>query len=148
MPESPYKAEIVLETDEVVGENEKRELLQQVADEAGVADEVEFGNPVNRQSIDPILATSLGILFVSSVSTLIQILDYLDDDDAHGKGIVQTGDGRTIGVVDADADFVENHGGTVIGQVDGDVVVVDDSDSMDLTIALNKKVSWDEEQDE
>lgn len=145
MAETPYKAEIVLDSGEDLDDDKKQELLRDVAKEAGVSNEVEFGNPVKRQSVDPVLATSLGMLFVNSVSTLILLLEHLDEDDSHETGIIQTGDGRTIGVVDADADFVENHGGTVIGEVEGDVVVVDDAESMELTIALNKKAAEDDD---
>jgi hypothetical protein len=140
MDAEKFKTELVVSTNDELDSREKEELLHGIAREAEIEDDVQFGNPVVRKSVDPTLAVSLGILVVGSVNTLITLLNYLDEREAVGTGIVKTNDGQLVSIDKVDKTVVENNGGIVLGELEGDVIVYQEDPEagpMELTQALN-----------
>lgn len=140
MSERSFKTELVVDADDDLTAEEKQERILELANEAGVGDKVSYGGEMVRKSVDPMVPISLGILLVSGTTALITLIQYLEERDDVGTGIVQTGDGQLVSAEEIEKTVIENNGGIVLGEVDGDVVIFQedpDADPMELTLALN-----------
>jgi hypothetical protein len=144
-----FKAEIVLESDEDLNNEQREELLREIAHEAGIEDGVEFGSPVRRHSIEEGVILSIGTVLVNNPDTLIRLYEYLKARIDCETGIVKTTDGQLVDSANVDETFIENNGGIVIGNIEGDVVFQEDPDAdpMELSVALNKVREEGEEED-
>ncbi len=143
-----YTVEVLSSTDTELSSIAKSEALQNLVQQAGVSSDVELGNPVRRRHFED-LAVSVGTILLTNPDSLLLLLRHIKNSDKYSTGIKQASDGRIIGVNDVDKSLVVNNGGTVIGDVEGDLVFIEDGESMDLTIALNmKKVEEESEEDD
>lgn len=136
--DNQFKIEWLLDTEEELTTEKKRELVEDLAQQLGATDEIEYGGEMNRQSITT-LDVSVGILLVSSVKTLIDVYQFLQDDDESNVGIRQYNN-QMLYAEEIDPETVENHGGDIIGHVEGDVYLFTNPDDFEKQQELRQEL--------
>ncbi|KAA9398511.1 hypothetical protein Har1130_03730 [Haloarcula sp. CBA1130] len=138
-----YKIEWLLDTDEKLSSEESEQLVQELAEEIDAEDEVEFGGQVIRKSVTEV--ASVGILIVSSISTLIQVYQFLQDRDDSNVGVRQVNN-EMFYVDEVNPTVIEDNGGTVIANVEGDVYFFTLPEDMDQHVELMAELRESEEE--
>ncbi|QGA82097.1 hypothetical protein [Halomicrobium sp. LC1Hm] len=138
-----YKIEWLLDTDEKLSSEESEQLVQELVEEIDAEDEVEFGGQVIRKSVTEV--ASVGILIVSSISTLIQVYQFLQDREDSNVGVRQVGN-EMFYVDEVNPTVIEENGGTVIANVEGDVYFFTLPDDMDQHVELMAELRESEEE--
>jgi hypothetical protein len=146
MTEEQYKVEWLLKDAGDLSEDEKRELIEELANELDAEDEVEYGGQFKRQSISA-FDVSVGILLVSSLNTVINIYKTLQERDDSNIGIRQVNN-EMFYIDEVDADTIEKHNGDIITNVEGDVYFFTLPDDMEDHIELMQELRENEEEDE
>jgi len=118
--EERYVLEWAIRAEEL-DEDERTEMMETVTAQF---DGVDAGAPVVRQSAEPTLWLSVGTFVVTSVSTLIQVYEFLQNQGEDSTvPIIKVEQGSMVHTVEADEETVESVGGDVVGTVDEDVVL-------------------------
>ncbi|MFD1570341.1 MULTISPECIES: hypothetical protein [Haloferacaceae] len=146
MTKEQYKVEWLLKGAGELSEEEKIELIEDLAKELDAEDEIEYGGQFKRKSLST-FDVSVGILLVSSLNTLINIYKLLQERDDSNIGIRQVNN-KMIFINEIDQTIIEENNGTVLANVDGDVFYTS-PDDMEDEIELKKKLrEMREEEDE
>lgn len=140
-----YKVEWLLKGAEELSEEEKIELIEDLAQELDAEDEIEYGGQFKRQSIST-FDVSVGILILKSVDTVVKLYKVLQERDDSNIGIRQVNN-EMIFIDEIDPTIIEETNGTVIVNVEGDVFYTF-PDDMEDEIELKKKLRENEEDDE
>lgn len=138
-----YKIEWLLDTDEKLSSEESEQLVQELVEEIDAEDEVEFGGQVIRKSVTEV--ASVGILIVSSISTLIQVYQFLQDRNDSNVGVRQVNN-EMFYVDEVNPTVIEENGGTVIANVEGDVYFFTLPEDMDQHVELMAELRASEEE--
>lgn len=122
-------------------DDEKEELLRSVAEEAGLDnDEWEIGPPVIRRELGtPDQLTIIGSIALPAATLLVELYRVVKNrEDLVVRSMNESG-GQMIFGGDYDEAIVAEHGATVIGIVEGDVIYKDDADDRrDLIVAMSE----------
>lgn len=123
-------------------EDEKEELLRSVSREAGLDDnEWEIGPPVIRRELGtPDQLQIIGSIALPAATLLLELYRVVKNrDDLTVRSMNESG-GPMIFGGDYNEEIVAEHGATVIGNVEGDVIHKDDADDhRELIIALSEE---------
>ncbi|TKX38013.1 hypothetical protein EXE51_05330 [Halorubrum sp. CGM5_25_10-8B] len=145
METDQYKIEWLLDTEEDFTEEERRELVEDLAQQLDAEDEIEYGGEMKRQSVTA-FDVSVGILLVSSVKTLIDVYQFLQDDDESNVGIRQYNN-QMLYAEEIDPETVENHGGDIIGHVEGDVYLFTNPEDFEKQQELKQELRESESEE-
>lgn len=122
-------------------DDEKEELLRSVAKEAGLDDDDwEIGPPVIRRELGtPDQLQVVGSIALPAATLLLELYRLVKNrDDLTVRSMNESG-GPMIFGGDYSEEIVAEYGSTVIGNVEGHVIHMDDADNPnELTVALNK----------
>lgn len=144
MTEEKYKVEWLLENAGDLSEEEKKELIEDLAKELDAEDDIEYGGQFKRQSLSSV-DVSVGILLVSSLNTLINVYTTLQERDDSNIGIRQVNN-QMFYIDDVDSTTIEENNGTVIANVEGDVFFTLPDDIED-EIELKKELRENEDEE-
>ena len=112
-----YKIEWMVDPE--AEKNSAEELVAEV--QQSVSEDVEDAGRMRRNSVDPMVLTSVAMLGVSSASLLIQTYRYLSERDDSTVGIMKIENGHHIYADEISETTIEEVGGTYIGNVEGDL---------------------------
>jgi hypothetical protein len=141
-PQCEFKIEWLLESAKEFSEDQKRELVNQLAKKMDSGDTITYGGEIKRQSITAFDA-SVGILLVSSLDTVITLYRLFREHEDSNIGIRQVNNEMFYINEDVEAETIENHGGDVIVNVEGDLFYTLPTD-MEQHIELMKELREDE----
>lgn len=119
MTEEQYKVEWLLKGAEDISEEEKQELIEDLAKKLEAEDEIKYGGQIKRRSIST-FDVSVGILLVSSLNTLISLYKLLRDRDDSNIGIRQVNN-KMFYIEEVNPDIIESHNGEILANVEDDV---------------------------
>lgn len=115
-----YKIEWVLDSAVEPSTQEKKELVNSLAEQLDAEDEIEYGGEMKRKSIGASEMISVGVILVTSLDVLVNVYRIINDRDDSEVGIRKVNN-EMFYIDDVEATVIENNGGTVIENVEGDV---------------------------
>jgi hypothetical protein len=123
---------------------EKKELVNSLAEQLDAEDEIEYGGEMKHQSTGDLV--SVGVILVTSLDVLVNVYRIINDRDDSKVGIKQVNN-EMFYIDDVEPTVVENNGGTVIENVEGDVFFTLPND-MENYAELIEEIREDEESEE
>lgn len=126
---------------EELSDDEKEDLLRSVATDAGLEDdEWEIGPPVIRRELGtPDQFEIIGTIALPAATLLLELYRIVKNRDDLKIRSMNESDGPMIFGGDYNEEIVAEHGATVIGNVEGDVIYKDDAeDRRELIVALSE----------
>lgn len=126
-----YTIEIATKHEKIENIDDREEFLSSFVSECGIdPSEVEFSPPGRELSADLATMVAIGSLIISSTDLLLSIYEKIKEKEDFEPNAMSTADGETIYANELDKSIVQNHGGTVIGEVEGDLIFSADFESI------------------
>lgn len=126
-----YTIEIATEHEKIESTDDREDILSSVVSDLGIdRSNIDFGPPGRELSADPATMVAVGSLIVSSVDLLLTIYEKINEEEDFELNAMSTADGETIYTDEFDKTTVQNNGGTVIGEVEGDLIFTADFESL------------------
>lgn len=120
MSDDQYKIEWVLDSADNLSTSEKKEMVNDLAEELDAEDEIVYGGEMKRKSIGPSEMVSVGVILVTSLDVLVNVYRIINDKEDSEVGIRKVNN-EMFYIADVESTVIENNGGTVIENVEGDV---------------------------